>query len=129
VSEEAVRDALKKLREIAAVDKAVFLSDWKLYSSALWLLYTAIQGCIDLAMHVISSKMLRMPESYADAFYVLAEAGILEPSQAEEFANMARFRNVLAHTYARVNLEITYRFLQEKLDGIEKVYRRLMRAL
>jgi len=70
-----------------------------------------------------------MPESYADAFYVLAEAGILEPSQAEEFANMARFRNVLAHTYARVNLEITYRFLQEKLDGIEKVYRRLMRAL
>lgn len=80
-------------------------------------------------MHVISSKTLRMPESYADAFYVLAEAGILEPGQAEEFASMARFRNVLAHTYARVNLEIVYRVLQEKLGGIEEVYERLLKEL
>jgi uncharacterized protein YutE (UPF0331/DUF86 family) len=70
-----------------------------------------------------------MPESYADAFYVLAEAGVLEPSQVEEFANMAKFRNVLAHTYARVNLEIAYRFLQEKLDRIEEVYKRLLKEL
>lgn len=57
-------------------------------------------------MHVISSKILRTPESYADALYVLAEAGILDSSEAEEFADMAKFRNILAHTYARVNLEM-----------------------
>ena len=106
MSEEAVRDAINKLKEISKVKKAEFLSNWKLHNSALWLLYTAIQGCIDIAMHVISSKTLRTPESYSDAFYVLAEAGIINPSEAEEFADMARFRNVLAHTYARVNLEI-----------------------
>jgi len=80
-------------------------------------------------MHVISSKFLRTPESYADAFYVLAEAGILSPGEAEEFADMAKFRNVLAHTYARVNLEMAYRILQEKLDGIEKLYKRLLKEL
>jgi len=32
---------------------------------------------------------LRTPESYSDAFYVLAEAGILNPKEAEEFADMA----------------------------------------
>ena len=80
-------------------------------------------------MHVISSKFLRTPESYADAFYVLAEAGILDASEAEEFADMAKFRNILAHTYARVNLEIAYRILQEKLASIEKLYKRLLKEL
>jgi uncharacterized protein YutE (UPF0331/DUF86 family) len=46
-----------------------------------------------MAMHVISSKTLRTPESYSDAFYVLAEAGILSPKEAEEFVDMAKFRN------------------------------------
>ncbi len=82
-----------------------------------------------MAMHVISLKSLRTPESYSDAFYVLAEAGILNSSEAEEFADMARFRNVLAHTYARVNLEIVYRILQEKLNNIEKLYKRLLKEL
>lgn len=82
-----------------------------------------------MTMHVISSKTLRTPESYSDAFYVLAEARILSPKEAEEFADMARFRNVLAHTYARVNLEIAYRILQEKLDSIEKLYKRLLKVL
>jgi len=117
------------LKEISKVEKAEFLSNWKLNNSALWLLYTAIQGCIDIAMHVISSKTLRTPESYSDAFYVLAEAGILSSKEAEEFADMARFRNVLAHTYARVNLEIAYGILQKKLDGIEKLYKRLLKEL
>jgi len=80
-------------------------------------------------MHVISRKNLRTPESYADAFYVLTEAGILSPKEAEEFVDMAKFRNVLAHTYARVNLEITYRILQEKLSNIEKLYRKLLKEL
>ena len=95
----------------------------------MWLLYTAIQGCIDIAMHVISSKTLRTPESYSDAFHILAEGGVLSSNEAEEFADMARFRNVLAHTYARVNLEIAYRILQEKLDSIEKLYKRLLKEL
>jgi len=82
-----------------------------------------------MAMHVISSKALRTPESYSDAFYVLAEAGILGSSEAEDFADMAKFRNVLAHTYAGVNLEITYKILQEKLDSIEKLYKRLLTLL
>ena len=127
MSEETVRDAVNKLKEISKVKKAEFLSNWKLHNSALWLLYTAIQGCIDIAMHVISSKTLRTPESYSDVFYVLAEAGILNPKEAEEFADMAKFRNVLAHTYARVNLEITYRILQEKLNNIEKLYTKLLK--
>lgn len=53
----------------------------------------------------------------------------MNSNEAEEFADMARFRNVLAHTYARVNLEIAYRILQEKLDSIEKLYKRLLKEL
>lgn len=80
-------------------------------------------------MHVISTKTLRTPESYSDTFYVLAEAGILASKEAEEFADMAKFRNVLAHTYARVNLEITYTILQQKLDNLEKLYKKLIKEL
>jgi uncharacterized protein YutE (UPF0331/DUF86 family) len=57
-------------------------------------------------MHVISSKFLRTPESYAEAFYVLAEAGILSPKKLRSLPTWQNLENVLAHTYARVNLEM-----------------------
>jgi len=42
---------------------------------------------------------------------------------------MAKFRNVLAHTYARVNLEMAYDVLREKLDDIKGLYKRLLKEL
>lgn len=122
-------DALNKLKEISRASKSEFLVDWKLQGSAAWYLYIAVQGCIDLAAKLIAAKALKTPESYADTFYILAEAGILNSNEAENFVKMAKFRNVLAHAYARIDLELVYEILQTKLDDIENCLKKLSKEL
>jgi uncharacterized protein YutE (UPF0331/DUF86 family) len=47
----------------------------------------------------------------------LAEAGIVTAETARELANIAGFRNLLVHDYARVDRARVYVFLNARLDG------------
>lgn len=125
---ESVRDAIDKMKELSSkTSRAVFLSDWKLQGTVLWLLYTALQGCIDLAAKLISAMGKKTPDSYSDAFRILGEAGVFTPEEAERFSDMAKFRNVLAHSYTSVNLELVYEQLQNGTADIEACLRKLVK--
>lgn len=63
----------------------------------------AIETCIDIAQHIIASEGLRSPESFAQAFRVVAEAGFLPTDLVESLEAMARFRNLLVHGYLEVD--------------------------
>jgi uncharacterized protein YutE (UPF0331/DUF86 family) len=128
VTVESVRDAIDKLKELSSkTSRTIFMSDWKLQGTVLWLFYTALQGCIDLAAKLISAMGKKTPDSYSDAFRILGEAGVFTPEEAERFSNMAEFRNVLAHSYTSVNLELVYEQLQHGLADIESCLRKLVK--
>jgi len=64
-----------------------------------------------------------MRESYADAFYVLAEAGILDSSR-----RICLYDKIQKGSCAHVSPNESgdrVQVLHEKLDGLEEVYRRL----
>jgi uncharacterized protein YutE (UPF0331/DUF86 family) len=81
-------------------------------------LQMAIEACVDVASHVIADRGLRVPATYAEAFEVLAEAGLLDAAQREVMVRMAGFRNVVVHEYARIDPEIVVRVLREHLDDL-----------
>jgi uncharacterized protein YutE (UPF0331/DUF86 family) len=56
-----------------------------------------------------------VPATYAEAFEVLGEAGILSAAQQAAMVRMAKFRNVIVHDYARVDPEIVVGILREHL--------------
>ncbi|WXG44934.1 MAG: DUF86 domain-containing protein [Promethearchaeati archaeon SRVP18_Atabeyarchaeia-1] len=125
---ESVRDAINKLKELSSkTSRTIFMSDWKLQGTILWLLYTALQGCIDLAAKLISAMGKKTPDSYSDAFRILGEANVFTPEEAERFSNMAKFRNVLAHSYTSVNLELVFEQLQHGIADIESCLRKLVK--
>jgi uncharacterized protein YutE (UPF0331/DUF86 family) len=125
---ESIRDATDKLKELSSkASRTIFMSDWKLQGTVLWLLYTALQGCIDLAAKLISAMGKKTPDSYSDAFRILGEAGVFTPEEAERFSNMAKFRNVPAHSYTSVNLELVYEQLQHGIADIESCLRKLVK--
>ncbi len=92
--------------------------DWRTQRIVDRTLQLAIEVCADVASHLISDRGLRPPGTYADAFEVLREAGLLEPRLGDSLVRMARFRNLLVHDYARIDPEIVVRILRENLGDL-----------
>jgi len=75
----------------------------------------AIEGCLDIAKIVISSKELPEPMDNKGVFTVLAEAGILSNESLKFLVPMAGTRNVLVHGYDKVEDSIIYGVIKQHL--------------
>ena len=105
-------DQVSEYRDIS-VER--YQGDWKTQRIVERTLQMAIEVCVDLANHIIADRGFRVPATYAEAFEVLGEAGILSAAQQAAMVRMAKFRNVIVHDYARVDPEIVVRILREHL--------------
>jgi uncharacterized protein YutE (UPF0331/DUF86 family) len=64
------------------------------------------QAAIDMAMHVVASRHLGVPQGSADAFSLLAQAGLIEPGLAASLRGMVGFRNVIIHQYEAIDMNV-----------------------
>jgi len=74
----------------------------------------ACQAAIDLAMHVVALKHLGMPQSQADAFRLLADAGEIEGVLAERMIGMCGFRNILVHQYQELEIDSLHKVATQR---------------
>jgi uncharacterized protein YutE (UPF0331/DUF86 family) len=109
---------LGQISEYRDVGLDAYRRDWKTQRIVERTLQIAIETCVDVATHVIADRGLRVPTTYAEAFEVVGEAGLLDASLRDSMIQMARFRNVLVHEYARVNAAIVVRILRERLGDL-----------
>ena len=101
-----IERTLRRVLEIYRAGPA--LAD-QMHTDALTLnLERACQASIDLAMHVVASKHLGMPQSQADAFRLLADAGEIDRKLAERMFGMCGFRNILIHQYQEVEMGLLH---------------------
>jgi uncharacterized protein YutE (UPF0331/DUF86 family) len=127
---ENVKDTIDKLKDLSSKTSiTIFLSDWKLQATVMWLLYTAIQGCIELAMRLIFAAGLKSAESYSSTFKTLCEANMLTPEESRRFSSVVEFGDTLAHYYNEVNLELVYYQLHKILPDIEACCAKLAKEL
>lgn len=117
---ENILEALNILKDLRKKTYEEIENDRILVGSIIWYLYVAVQGAIDLALKVISALNLRTPESYSDAFKILGEEDILPKKLVERMVRMARFRHILAHAYAKIDIRKIYEILQGNLSDIEE---------
>ena len=88
-------------------------------------LYLAAQAAIDLAEAVISYKGFRKPTTMSEAFYILNEEDIVSGELTEKMVRMVGFRNVMAHDYEKVNYDIVYDVLQNRLADVAEFIERI----
>jgi len=115
---KAVQDRVKRLEQlsgtISSFDKYQTSPDVK--DIAERNIQVAIEGCLDIAKIVISSKELPEPKDNKGVFTVLAEAGILSEASLKFLVPMAGTRNVLVHGYDKVEDSVIYGVLKRHLD-------------
>lgn len=71
---EQYLDQVSEYRDIT-VER--YRGDWKTQRIVERTLQMAIEVCVDVVNHVIADRGLRVPATYAEAFEVLGEAGLL----------------------------------------------------
>jgi uncharacterized protein YutE (UPF0331/DUF86 family) len=138
----AVVDRDLVLRKLADLDQYVtqvgefrgitteeYRRDWKTQRIIERTLQMAIEVCADVANHIIADRNLRMPSTYAEAFEVLGEAGILIAAQREAMVRMSGFRNLIVHEYARIDPAMVVRVLRERLGDFAAFKAAILRIL
>ena len=111
---------LAQVSEYRGITVDEYRRDWKVQRIVERTLQVAIEVCVDVATHVIADRGLRVPATYAEAFDVLGEGGLLDPGLRAEMVRMAGFRNVLVHEYTRVDPEIVVGILRTRLDDLAR---------
>lgn len=111
---------LSQVSEYRDITLERYREDWKTQRIVERTLQMAIEVCVDIANHVIADRRLRIPMTYAEAFEVLGEAGLLGAAQRDAMIRMSKFRNVIVHDYARVDPAIVVRILREHLEDFSR---------
>ena len=106
-----------------------FLSSYKDIQAIKYSLFEIIEASIDIASHIISAKGLQRAESYAEMFEILGKNDIIKTQLSKELSNMARFRNVLVHGYAKIDNSKVLVFIKEKLLDVENYIKAIIELI
>ena len=110
------------------MDLAAYQQDWKSQRVIERTLHLAIETCMDVADHIVADRRLRVPETGAESFEILAEAQLLPHELGEALARMVGFRNILVHDYTRLDPAIVVRVLRKDLLDLLR-FRDAVRAI
>lgn len=108
------------LRRADDISRDVFLRDIRAQRFVERTLHIAVEACLDVTHHIISDEKWREPDSFVDAFAVLAENKVITAEQADRFALMARFRNLVVHYYEKVDPEQVFTIFTKRLGDFDE---------
>jgi uncharacterized protein YutE (UPF0331/DUF86 family) len=122
-----IEQSLQRVVERRGSNYAEFAADRGLQDSVILHLMQAVQGCVDLAAHVVSDEGLGVAASTCDFFYILSDKKLIEAELAEKMVKAVGFRNLLAHEYAKLDLAQVYAVAIEGVRDLEDFLAAMLR--
>jgi uncharacterized protein YutE (UPF0331/DUF86 family) len=117
IIEEKLRIIEQKLEEIESWKISSFsvLKQSSMMQNALErALQVSIEVMIDVSERILALNQVRPLSTAAENMQKLQELGIL--ASRPEYEEMVKFRNFIVHRYERIDLEIIYNILKNKLS-------------
>ncbi|TSC95638.1 MAG: hypothetical protein Athens101410_394 [Parcubacteria group bacterium Athens1014_10] len=116
----AVKKYLKILENYKNYSRKEIERDINIRGAVERYLYLLVQSVIDLAEAIVSAKNFRKPSTMSESFYILNEQKMISNELTEKMARMTGFRNVMAHDYEKIDYDIVYDVLQNRLKDVEE---------
>jgi uncharacterized protein YutE (UPF0331/DUF86 family) len=130
VSKEELLAALA--RDVADLDRYAreitydsFVRDRDTQNMVLFAVYRVAQDLIDLANFVVAERGLGVPRTYREALQLLAQSDLLDASLASQAEGWVGLRNVIAHIYRKLDLDLVFRAVTEERGPLHEVLRRM----
>jgi uncharacterized protein YutE (UPF0331/DUF86 family) len=113
--------AIRRLREISAIDAERFISDENLIDACKRNLQVAIEATIDVSEALISYMKWRTPKSYRDVSLILLENKVLNEFLNNKFIEAIEFRNILVHNYIYLNPKQIYDRINDLINILTQI--------
>jgi uncharacterized protein YutE (UPF0331/DUF86 family) len=117
---EALLQYIQRLSRFASVDRKSFVEDPDTYHLAERYLHLAIESALDIANHLIADASLESPETYRDAFAILARNGVIDPALGQRMQLWAGYRNILVHAYLTIDHGVAWDAIANNLDDLRQ---------
>lgn len=101
----------------------IFMKDQDCQDIVIFNLTRALQGCIDLAAHIVSDGGFGAAGSTNEFFYLLQEQGIITAELTENMVSAVGFRNLCVHEYGRIDLERVFEIAGNGLTDVQEFVR------
>jgi uncharacterized protein YutE (UPF0331/DUF86 family) len=120
---ELIDDSLRKLEEIKKENPSLerYRNSWKDKDSAERNLQKTIEAIIDLGKMLVADKGLREPGNNREVFLILEENNLFPAEFISLIDKMIGMRNILVHSYDRVDEAVVYGILQKNLCDVRKL--------
>lgn len=112
---EKLKEYLSQLAELKKLSKDELIKKFTNVNSAKYLFQVAIECCLDIGNHIVSSEGYGSPEDYKDIFKILNQQKVIPDNFLDTAISMAKFRNRLVHLYWEVDADKIYDYLQNNL--------------
>lgn len=123
----SIEKCLKKVKEKCPPSIEAFEADEDCQDIVLFNLMQAIQGCVDLAAHIICDEEYGMAGTMNEFFYLLQGKKIITTDLQESMIKAVGFRNLVVHEYARLDLKQVYNIAANSINDLEEFIKTIVR--
>ena len=81
-------------------------------------LQRACEAVLDMAMYVVSTKKLGIPQNKREAFKLLEDNNIIDKSISKKMQNMIGFRNIAVHSYKQIDENVLQSIIENNLSDL-----------
>ena len=117
------------LRSLQDVDAQTYSENLLIRRTVERTLHLSIEASLDIGQHIIAQEGFRTPDDNKDVFVVLSEENVLPAELLSELIQMARFRNLIVHDYARIDNLIVHSILKQRLGDFDRYAQAVLRYL
>ncbi|WP_394809716.1 DUF86 domain-containing protein [Nitrosomonas sp.] len=117
---ESLRRCIQRIDDKKPDNINVLIQSLDLQDILVINLTRAVQLCVDIGSHIISTANQPSPQTMGEVFTTLHELGAITQTTCEQLKKAIGFRNIAVHHYEAVNWEIVYAICQNSLQDFRR---------
>lgn len=94
------------------------LDDYRKMDMIVLNLQKACGAVLDLAVYIVSTRKLGLPQTKREAFILLEENNIIDSKMSKDMQGMVGFRNIAVHDYKEIDEEILKDVIENHLNDL-----------
>lgn len=94
------------------------LEDYRKMDMIVLNLQRACEAVLDLAMYVVSTRKLGLPQNKRETFKLLEENNIIDAKMSKDMQGMVGFRNIAVHDYKEIDEKILQDVIENHLNDL-----------
>lgn len=102
------------------------LADYRKMDAIVLNLQRACEMATDVAMYIVSTRKLGIPQTKKEAFEKLYENGLISDDMCAKMKGMIGFRNIAIHEYKEIDEEILKDIIENHLVDIKEFVREMI---